>query len=249
MKVGDDIEVKRASWTFGGEVADTFVDHAAKSIPLYHEGHELVCGLSDYFVQPDGYCYELGTSTGQLIRKLAEHNSHKEGTTWVGLDREETMIEKAREHCAGLPNVELHAEDFFLHDMQKADFIVSYYVLQFVPPRLRQDAFDRIYERLNWGGALVLFEKVRGPDARFQDIANNMYTNFKNFKYRILVSTDIWGRGIDVHEHVLAAVVPVHCQLARQQRPAGNQHAAARPVLWRAAGTIGLQPVSAQFPA
>lgn len=179
MKVGDDIEVKRASWTFGGEVADTFVDHAAKSIPLYHEGHELVCGLSDYFVQPDGYCYELGTSTGQLIRKLAEHNSHKEGTTWVGLDREETMIEKAREHCAGLPNVELYAEDFFLHDMQKADFIVSYYVLQFVPPRLRQDAFDRIYERLNWGGALVLFEKVRGPDARFQDIANNMYTNFK----------------------------------------------------------------------
>ena len=179
MKVGDDIEVARASWTFGGDVAGTFVEHAAKSIPMYHEGHDIICSLSDFFVQPEGHCYEIGTSTGQLLRKLAEHNSHKANTVWVGLDREEPMIEKAREHCADLENVELYAEDFLLHDMQKADFIVSYYVMQFVPPRLRQDAFDKIYDRLNWGGAFVLFEKVRGPDARFQDITTNMYTNFK----------------------------------------------------------------------
>ena len=179
MNVGDNIEVGKGSWTFDGAVADTFIDHATKSIPMYHEGHELIFELSDYFVQPQGYCYEIGTSTGQLLRKLAEHNKHKPDTMWVGLDREKPMIEKAREHCAGLENVELHAEDFLLHDMQKADFVASYYVMQFVPPRLRQGAFDKIYDRLNWGGAFVLFEKVRGSDARFQDIASNIYTNLK----------------------------------------------------------------------
>ena len=34
-------------------------------------------------------------------------------------------------------------------------------------------------QRLNWGGAFVLFEKVRGPDARFQDILSQLYNEFK----------------------------------------------------------------------
>jgi tRNA (cmo5U34)-methyltransferase len=32
---------------------------------------------------------------------------------------------------------------------------------------------------LNWGGALVLFEKVRASDARFQDIATGLYVEHK----------------------------------------------------------------------
>jgi len=55
-------------------------------------------------------------STGQLIRKLAEHHAQKTGVRWVGI---------------------------------------------------------------NWGGAFVMFEKVRGPDARFQDILVSLYNDFK----------------------------------------------------------------------
>jgi tRNA (cmo5U34)-methyltransferase len=179
MKVGDDIEVQRANWSFSGDVPKNFVGHAEKSIPGYQLGHELVCQLSDYFVQPNSVCYEIGTSTGQLLRRLAEHHSHKPETRWIGLDREEKMIEEAQKHCAGLDNVAVFAEDFLLHDVEKADFVAAYYTLQFVPPRHRQTAFDKIYEMLNWGGAFVMFEKVRAPDARFQDIATTLYTDFK----------------------------------------------------------------------
>jgi tRNA (cmo5U34)-methyltransferase len=38
---------------------------------------------------------------------------------------------------------------------------------------------DLIYRSLNWGGAFVLFEKVRAPDARFQDIMSAIYVDFK----------------------------------------------------------------------
>ena len=48
-----------------------------------------------------------------------------------------------------------------------------------MPPRIRQDLLNRVYEALNWGGAFILFEKVRAPDARFQDIASGVYTDFK----------------------------------------------------------------------
>jgi len=38
---------------------------------------------------------------------------------------------------------------------------------------------NKIYESLNWGGAFLLFEKVRGADARFQDILTGLYTDYK----------------------------------------------------------------------
>jgi tRNA (cmo5U34)-methyltransferase len=38
---------------------------------------------------------------------------------------------------------------------------------------------NKIYETLNWGGAFIWFEKVRAPDARFQDYINGLYTEYK----------------------------------------------------------------------
>ncbi len=178
MKVGQNIETDRASWTFDGGVADTFVDHVRQSVPLYDEGHDLVCQISDYFVHNDSVCYELGVSTGQLTRKLAERHASK-GSRFVGIDPIEPMIEKAREHCAGMDNVELMVGDAVTHDFERADLFVSYYTVQFIHPKHRQELINRIYEKLNWGGALLLFEKVRGPDARFQDMMVSLYNDFK----------------------------------------------------------------------
>ena len=57
--------------------------------------------------------------------------------------------------------------------------MTSYYAIQFVRPSVRQELIDKIYRSLQWGGAFLLFEKVRGADARFQDILTGLYTDFK----------------------------------------------------------------------
>jgi tRNA (cmo5U34)-methyltransferase len=57
--------------------------------------------------------------------------------------------------------------------------ILSYYCIQFIRPKYRQDLLDKIYQALNWGGAFILFEKVRFPDARFQDIFTTLYGDYK----------------------------------------------------------------------
>jgi tRNA (cmo5U34)-methyltransferase len=179
MKVGHDIDVAPANWTFGGSVAETFVDHVRRSVPYYDAGHDLVCQLSDFFCRADSVCYEVGVSTGQLLRKLAEHHASKPGIRWIGIDPVESMIDKARRHCVEVPNIELEVGDARLYNFERSDLIVSYYCLQFVPPRDRQEVFDRIYERLHWGGAFILFEKVRAPDARFQDMTMSLYNDYK----------------------------------------------------------------------
>ena len=156
MLAGDSIETQRGAWTFGGNVADTFVTHAERSIPLYHQGHALICRLSDFFMLPGSVGYELGTSTGQLIKHLAEHNAHKEGVRWIGVDRERGMLDKAREHTRGIDNIEFVCEELATVNLEKSSMIASYYTMQFVPPRLRQDVFNKIYESLEWGGAHLL---------------------------------------------------------------------------------------------
>lgn len=179
MEVGNGIDADNAAWSFGGRVPETFVEHIRQSVPFYDEGHALTCQLSDFFCGQDSICYELGTATGELLRKLAVHHETKPSIRWIGLDCEPSMIRVANEHCEGVPNVSCLCEDVRVFDYEKADLFVSYYTMQFVPPRDRQALFTRVYESLHWGGAFIMFEKVRGPDARFQDMLTSLHTDFK----------------------------------------------------------------------
>ncbi len=61
-----------------------------------------------------------------------------------------------------------------------SDLIISYYTMQFIHAKHRQKIFKKIYDCLNWGGAFIIFEKVRAPDARFQDIVSQIYDDFKS---------------------------------------------------------------------
>jgi tRNA (cmo5U34)-methyltransferase len=179
MGVGHNIEAGNAAWSFGGNTPDSFVSHIRQSVPLYAEGHDLICQLSDFFVSNESVCYEIGVSTGELLKKLAQHNAHRAGARWIGLDPVPEMIRKAREHCRDVPAIELLEEDARGFHFEKSDLIVSYYCMQFIPPRSRQDLFTKIWESLNWGGAFILFEKTRAPDARFQDMITTLYNDFK----------------------------------------------------------------------
>lgn len=177
-RTGDDIVAANAGWTFDGDVAKHFDDHVSKSVPLYSEGHELVCKLSDFFLSDGSICYELGCSTAALTNKLAQHNASKR-VTFYGIDRVSEMIAEAKQRHQSRPNVHLLTQDLMDVQFEKADLIVAYYTMQFIRPQNRQILFDRIYEALSWGGAFIMFEKVRAQDARFQDITTTLYADFK----------------------------------------------------------------------
>ena len=98
---------------------------------------------------------------------------------WIGIDLEENMIKEAKKQISGISNVELVADNIVTYPYQKSDFIISFCTMQFIPPYVRQEVFNKIYESLNWGGAFVLFEKVRAGDARFQDMMQTLYTDYK----------------------------------------------------------------------
>ena len=178
MKVDADIEAARGAWSFGGADAAAFQRHIERSIPLYDEGHRLICQLSDFFAPSESLVYDLGCSTGKLLGLLARHNRGKKNIRWIGLDKEEAMIRHARkEHTAA--GLEFHRADIGDYEYEKADMFIAYYTIQFIEERKRQALIDTIYERLHWGGAFLMFEKTGAPDARFQDMMSCLYREFK----------------------------------------------------------------------
>jgi tRNA (cmo5U34)-methyltransferase len=180
-QVGDGLQAENASWSFGDQSAGSFDEHIRRSVPMYAEGHKLVCALSDFFVKSESIAYEIGCSTGTLTVQLAQHNALKKRARFVGVDIEPRMIEIAqcKKAAAHLDNIEFIADDVLLMDLEPADMIVCYYTIQFIRTSRRQDLIDKLYRALNWGGVLVMFEKVRGPDARFQDILTALYNDHK----------------------------------------------------------------------
>lgn len=173
---GDSIHAQNAGWTFAGKVPEKFDEHVSKSVPMYHQGHDLVVKLSDYFLSNGSFCYDLGCSTGTLTKNIAQRNNHKKIQV-IGIDSEADMINFAKNNHD--LKVEFYEANILDYDFEKADLMVAYYTIQFTKPRIRQIIFDRIFESLNWGGAFILFEKVRAPDARFQDIMTSLYTDYK----------------------------------------------------------------------
>lgn len=178
MDVGDGIEKKHGSWSFADGVAPVFADHARKSIPGYDLGHDLIGKMANHFLGPESKCIDVGCSSGELLNLLWQRHGHK-SPELVGIDIEPEMVAAAQAKAAD-PSLTFETADALHQSYEDCDVVCLYYVLQFVKPKVRQALLDKIWKEMNWGGALFLFEKVRGADARFQDIITAAYWDFKS---------------------------------------------------------------------
>ena len=175
---GDIIEAENARWSFAGSTGAKFDKHVKKSVPFYEEGHQLTVGLSDFFLNQGSVCYDLGCSTGTLLANLATHHEGK-GVSFKGIDCEQDMLKIAQGSCLNYKEVTFENKNLENCSLKPSDLVTAYYTMQFVSPRHRQNVFNKIYQSLNGGGGFVLFEKVRAPDARFQDIVTTLYSDYK----------------------------------------------------------------------
>jgi tRNA (cmo5U34)-methyltransferase len=177
-KVDARIHAENAGWSFDN-IADDFDEHVERSVPLYREGHTLIAQISDFFLPRNAVVTEIGTSTGALAERFLSHHATREDIRYVGIDSVQSMVSKASERCGQDSRAEFVHADVTNYEFEPSSMVLSYYSIQFVPPKVRQIVFDQIYQSLEWGGAFLLFEKVRAPDARFQDICGQVYQEYK----------------------------------------------------------------------
>jgi tRNA (cmo5U34)-methyltransferase len=175
---GDKIKTSRSNWKFNKSVVKVFDKHVSSSVPLYEKAHDLIIKMSDFFIKENSTIIDLGSSTGTLIKSLDHRHFQKKNVNYLGVDSELEMI-KASNKKISQKNIKFLNKKIENYKLPKSDMITSIYTIQFIKPSVRQDIFDKIYKSLTWGGAFFLFEKVRGPDARFQDIITGTYNDYK----------------------------------------------------------------------
>jgi tRNA (cmo5U34)-methyltransferase len=174
MKTDKKIKSLKSNWKFDKIVAENFDSHVTKSVPFYKISHDISCRLSDFFLREKSNCYDIGCSTGNLLKKISTRSNKK--IKYYGIDSSKDMIKVAKKNH---PKLNFINKDLNRIKLKKSDLVLSLYTMQFIEPRYRQELISKIYKSLNWGGGLILFEKIRGSDARFQDILNFLYFDFK----------------------------------------------------------------------
>ena len=168
--------IEPGSWNFSNDVVNVFNQHIRKSVPQYNSAHEIIVKVSDFFLADQDKCIEMGCSTGTLIKLISERHQNK-NINFVGVDESANMINFAKKNCK---NNHLN----FVHgDALEVDFdstfVISAFTIQFIQPKKRQLLIDKIYKEMEWGGGFIFFEKVRGSDARFQDILTSVHWEWK----------------------------------------------------------------------
>lgn len=177
---GDKIFKSTANWDFSGNVSKNFDDHIEKSVPLYKETHQIYLLLSDFFLQDKSNVVDLGCSNGTfLIDVFKRHKLNKKKINYIGLDNTKEMINTCKKRSKIIKNLKFFIKDINKFEYKNCCIISSFYTVQFISPKYRQALINKIYKSLNWGGAFFFVEKVRAGDARFQDIFNQVYLEYK----------------------------------------------------------------------
>jgi tRNA (cmo5U34)-methyltransferase len=176
--VGDGLRAEPGAWSFGGDTARHFDEHVRRSVPYYSDTHRLIESVSNRYVASGSRVYDLGCSTGALTARLAARHMTR-AVDVVGVDREPNMVAEARTRCAAYPSVAVVEADLVDFELRPARVVVAHYTVQFVAPEARAALIERVATALDGGGAFLLFEKVREPDARLDALTVELYHDWK----------------------------------------------------------------------
>ena len=179
LKLGIGRDKKPSSWKFSPDIVKDFDKHIERSIPKYTDIHKLTTRISDFFLTENNCQYlDIGSTTGSLIEKIGLHHNKRKKLNISGIEIEPHFCKFSANRIKKLSlnhNIKFYSQDilsFFKKSTKKYDLITSLFTLQFIKPSKRAEILKLIYNKLEWGGAFIFFEKVRGSDSRFQDLLN-----------------------------------------------------------------------------
>lgn len=169
----DNIPVKTEQFSF--DTIQSFDNHILQSIPNYDVLFNSIVRLSDYFKDEKKVIYDVGASTGNLLKYL--HRVSGYTGKMVGIDISKNLLPKNDDKY---PNIVFEEHDLTLpYAFKDACLVFSVFTLQFLPKEARKPLLRSIFNGLQSGGALIIAEKVYNESGMFQDMFTSTYYDFK----------------------------------------------------------------------
>lgn len=169
------MNLEQSNWKFDDTVVPVFDEHVRQSVPMYDEIHSLIGDIAGWFLIDDTNVYDVGTSTGKVIKTI--HNKYNKRVNFIGIDSSEEMCKKVIDENINAEILNVDVTDNF--KFANASLITSVLTIQFIQEGKRQELINNIYKGLNKGAAFIMVEKVVGSNARFNEIWTDLYHELK----------------------------------------------------------------------
>lgn len=146
-----------SEWTFNNtEIAKNFDKHIRSQLPWYDLVTQSITHLARHYIPNKGTVYDIGASTGNIGKAFADIIESR-NVSFIGIEESQQMIEEYKAPgkiiCTNALNYEY--TDF--------DFAVLFLVLMFLPITQRKMFLNKLYDRLSYGGALIIVDKIVCP--------------------------------------------------------------------------------------
>lgn len=164
---------------FSFDNVENFDDHISTQIRDYDRLAESIVALSDSFILDDRRVYDIGCSTGALIRKLDEKYADRRAE-FVGIDINFNFAKLFED----TDRIKFNKADVTKgYEFSDASLILSLFTLQFIPPRDRLRVLDNIAGSLDDGNGFIVAEKTYPDSAFAYKVLEGASTEYKRAHY------------------------------------------------------------------
>jgi len=144
-------------WTFrNSNVASNFDRHVREQLPWYDLATGAVAHIARHYIPDGGLVYDIGASTGNVGKALAEIIEKRKARV-VAIDNSEEMA--AMYTGPG----EIVVADAMTHPFEHFDVAIAFLVLMFMPPGQRRDWIVAMSQKIKPGGAMIILDKFAMP--------------------------------------------------------------------------------------
>lgn len=141
-------------WTFkSDDVADRFDNHVRETLPWYDLATHGVAHLVRAYLPNNGLIYDIGASTGNIGRAVADTLTARQANL-IAIEPSHEMAQRYK-----APG-ELHVANANEHPYQQFDVAVLFLVLMFLTSEQRTTLIEQLQNKLNPGGAIIIVDKI-----------------------------------------------------------------------------------------
>jgi len=159
---------------FSFDTIEDFDNHIELSVPNYSHLSELIRNISSYFIKSGTNVFDVGCSTGLLLKNLCIEIPQS-NVRYVGYEISENMKPKTQ---AFFEWIKKDITDPNL-DLSNSSLVLSIFTLQFLPINQRKPLIQKIYNSLNDGGAFIISEKTYLENSFLNDVFTFSYYDYK----------------------------------------------------------------------
>lgn len=155
-------------WTFKNvEVAKGFDAHVKATLPWYELATGAVAHVARHYLQNNGLIYDIGASTGNIGRALADVIETRKARL-IAIDDSEAMAEKY-----DAPG-KLIVTDAMTYEYEEFDVAICMLVMMFLPPVRRKIWLQDLCKKMKPGGVIILLDKSEGPPGYLSTVMHRL---------------------------------------------------------------------------